>query len=55
MDVSDRCEFCEETDCRNCPLGNPCLGCEDYDEDEDDCKVNGICGERKIFLQKNIT
>ena len=38
-DIGDICDFCqeEERNCLMCPLGNPCLNCEDYD------KVNGIC------------
>ena len=38
-DIGDICDFCIDggRDCMMCPLGNPCLNCEDYD------KVNGIC------------
>ena len=31
----NQCDICEEMgckDCMNCYLGNPCLGCEDYDK-----------------------
>lgn len=45
-DIGDVCDFCEdeERDCRMCPLGNPCLGCEDYDSRSGICKSNGGCG-----------
>lgn len=44
-----QCDICEEMgckDCKHCSLGNPCLGCVDYDEDNDTCKSNGGCAER---------
>ena len=44
-----QCDICEEmgvNDCQHCSLGNPCLGCVDYDEDNDTCKSNGGCAER---------
>ena len=44
MDYSYICEFCEE-DCKYCYLGNPCLGCTDYDEEKDICKSNGGCAD----------
>ena len=45
-DIGNICEFCmeEERDCKMCTLGNPCLGCEDYDI-ENGCKSNGACYE----------
>ena len=39
-DIGQLCFQCADLgdeDCKMCPLGNPCLNCEDYD------KVNGIC------------
>lgn len=47
MDIGDICDFCEDMDCMNCDLGNPCLGCKDYDKEKQDCTSNGACGERK--------
>ena len=44
------CDFCmsDECDCIMCKLGNPCLGCEDYDQINYVCKSNGGCvPERK--------
>lgn len=43
------CEYFEwfnegEQDCINCPLGNPCLGCDDYDAEKHKCRSNGACG-----------
>ena len=43
-----QCDICEEmgvNDCKHCSLGNPCLGCVDYDEYNDTCKSNGGCAE----------
>jgi len=44
-DVGDICDYCldEDRDCIICPLGNPCLGCEDYDQINHVCKSNGGC------------
>ena len=44
-DIGDICMICMESehDCRMCSLGNPCLGCEDYDQVNDTCKSNGGC------------
>ena len=49
MDIGDVCEHCKwyncgEIDCMSCPLGNPCLGCDDYDALTRGCKSNGGCG-----------
>lgn len=41
------CDICKEIgdcNCRYCELGNPCIGCGDYDEANDVCKSNGACG-----------
>ena len=43
----DACELCKEYgdhDCKRCNLGNPCIGCADYDMWNDICKSNGACG-----------
>lgn len=40
------CELCHDlgiVDCKHCEFGNPCLGCDDYDEDADKCRSNGGC------------
>lgn len=37
------CDFCEVNNCQHCSLGNPCLGCDDYDEENDTCKSYGGC------------
>ena len=42
----NRCDICKEIgimNCKNCYLGNPCKGCEDYDEHADICISNGGC------------
>ena len=42
------CDICKEIgecNCRYCELGNPCIGCTDYDEKNDICKSNGGCGK----------
>ena len=45
MFVCDVCEEQGEVDCIHCKLGNPCIGCTDYDEKNDICKSNGGCGK----------
>lgn len=30
MDISNICDYCEERHCENCPYGNPCLECINY-------------------------
>lgn len=50
MELADECEYyCNEQDCINCPIGNPCLNCPDYDRKHDTCKSDGACG-KEIFL-----
>ena len=47
-DGMNLCEICMEMgqdDCENCYLGNPCIGCDDYDEVKHTCKSDGACGE----------
>lgn len=49
MDIGDLCELCEECgdhDCKCCSLGNPCIGCTDYDSVNDTCKSKGACGDQ---------
>ena len=46
----DKCDYCTE-DCMMCYLGNPCLGCKDYDEYAQSCKSNGACGDIKKEVQ----
>ena len=44
----DTCELCEEYgdhDCKHCSLGNPCIGCADYDMWNDTCTSKGACGD----------
>ena len=46
MELADICDECENWGvdvCKLCYLGNPCLGCEDYDEEKDTCKSKGGC------------
>jgi len=38
-----QCADLGDDDCKKCPLGNLCLGCEDYDQINDVCKSNGGC------------
>lgn len=45
MFVCDVCEEIGESDCIRCEFGNPCLGCNDYDEKKDTCKSDGGCGK----------
>lgn len=44
----DPCDYCPNEIysiyCRTCTYGNPCLGCEDYDFENDTCKSYGGCG-----------
>jgi len=49
VDIGDICDYCldEERDCIMCQLGNPCLGCEDYDQINDVCKSNGGCASKR--------
>ena len=45
------CEICKEyrgNDCKCCQLGNPCLGCADYDIDNDMCG----CRNKKVRTKK---
>ena len=44
MEIANICEYCEEHNCMHCYLGNPCIGCMDYDEDTDTCK--SYCEQR---------
>ena len=46
MDIGDICLYCEEHNCMACREGNPCLGCSDYDRDNDTCISNGGCGKQ---------
>ena len=43
------CELCEEYgdhNCKHCNLGNPCIGCADYDMWNDTCTSKGACGDQ---------
>lgn len=45
-----QCDICEEmggNDCQHCSLGNPCLGCADYDEEQDRCTSDGGCADKQ--------
>lgn len=46
MDIGDLCEICEEPECEQCPLGNPCLGCADY-SGNGVCLSKGGCGKKE--------
>ena len=42
------CELCEEYGghaCKRCNLGNPCIGCADYDMRNEMCTSEGACGD----------
>ena len=39
------CELCEDHNCKHCNLGNPCIGCDDYDMLNDTCTSEGACGD----------
>ena len=48
MDIGDLCDRCEDAGCKNCEncsLGNPCIGCTDYDEKTHQCASNGACAD----------
>lgn len=49
--MENRCDFCEHENgshyCLHCSLGNPCLGCVDYDLERHLCLSNGACGSSK--------
>ena len=53
MNVSKLCAECDERDCIHCSLGNPCIGCSDYDEAHDLCKSNGACGDPDNMWKAN--
>ena len=44
MEPCDICQYAGVDNCKYCNLGNPCLGCEDYDVENDTCKSKGGCG-----------
>ena len=49
-DIGQLCFQCADLgddDCKMCPLGNPCLNCEDYDKVNDICKSNGGCAQER--------
>ena len=50
IDKRTVCDFCmsDECDCIMCQLGNPCLGCEDYDQINNVCKSEP-CEEGKYY------
>ena len=57
--IKNSCEICKEyrgNDCKYCQLGNPCLGCADYDIENDTCKSEGACADaginRKVRINK---
>lgn len=49
----DVCEYCElvlgatNRDCKNCYIGNPCLGCEHYENARNDCCGQCYYGEEE--------
>ena len=45
MDVCWTCRETGQEDCIHCSMGNPCLGCPDYDEERDSCRSDGACAE----------
>jgi hypothetical protein len=49
-DIGQLCFQCADLgddDCKMCPLGNPCLNCEDYDKVNGICKSNGGCAPER--------
>ena len=56
VDIGDICDYCPdgEYDCMMCPLGNPCLGCEDYDQINHTCKSNGGCAPERRTNGENL-
>lgn len=53
----DTCELCAEYgdhDCKQCNLGNPCIGCADYDMWNDTCISKGACGGKMKIHQLKI-
>lgn len=59
MHVCDICEEIGDCDCMHCVWGNPCLGCLDYDEQNNICKSNGGCAdsgkEKEQILNEDAT
>ena len=45
MNVCEKCAEMGIENCKYCSFGNPCLGCEDYDIENDTCKSNGGCAD----------
>lgn len=45
MNLCDLCEEYGDHDCKHCNLGNPCIGCSDYDMLNDTCTSEGACGD----------
>lgn len=48
-DIGDICDNCpmDESDCKLCPIVNPCLNCEDYDSVNGLCKSDGGCAPER--------
>lgn len=46
------CDDCIDLDCMMCYLGNPCLGCEDYDTTEQKCTSDGACGKKREEVEE---
>lgn len=47
MNICEECEQAGIENCKFCSFGNPCLGCEDYDAENDRCTSAGACGEKE--------
>lgn len=47
------CELCEDHNCKHCNLGNPCIGCADYDMENDTCTSEGACGAKMDEEKEN--
>lgn len=50
----DACESCYEQgimNCKYCALGNPCMGCADYDIENNTCTSKGACADTAMKLQ----
>ena len=50
-----QCADLGDANCMMCPLGNPCLGCEDYDQINHVCKSNGGCAPERKTNGENLS
>ena len=48
------CELCEEYGCHNCALGNPCIGCADYDMETILAHPKELAGQRWMKKRRTL-